>query len=382
MNNVKLSEIFELQMGKTPARNNPVFWSGENKWISISDLGNCHKFIFQTKETISNEGIKNSGIKKVPKNTVIMSFKLSIGKTAITTDDMYTNEAIMAFIDKKKYQININYIYHLFSNFNWALNTNKAVMGLVLNKAKLSQIKIPIPSIKEQNYIANVLDKIDDIINLRRTQLNKLDLLVKSRFNEMFGDIRSSKKYTYVVLESLTKVFSGGTPDRKNISYWKNGNINWIKTTELKNNVIYSSEEKITIEGLNNCSAKILPISTILVAMYGQGKTRGMTAYLKNECATNQACACILPSANVNSIYLWKYFILSYEALRNLAKGGNQPNLNVTLIKNFKVLLPPLELQNQFADFVQKIDKSKVEIQKSLDKLEMLKKSLMQQYFG
>lgn len=186
MNNVKLSEIFELQMGKTPARNNPVFWSGENKWISISDLGNCHKFIFQTKETISNEGIKNSGIKKVPKNTVIMSFKLSIGKTAITTDDMYTNEAIMAFIDKKKYQININYIYHLFSNFNWALNTNKAVMGLVLNKAKLSQIKIPIPSIKEQNYIANVLDKIDDIINLRRTQLNKLDLLVKSRYLVQF----------------------------------------------------------------------------------------------------------------------------------------------------------------------------------------------------
>lgn len=169
-------------MGKTPARNNSSLWNGKNKWISIADLGNSQKFISKTKETISDEGVKNSGIKVVPKNTVIMSFKLSIGKTAITTENMYTNEAIMAFIDKKKYPININYIYHLFSNFNWALNTNKAVMGLVLNKAKLSQIKVPIPSIKEQNYIANVLDKVDKLIILQRNQLKKLDLLVKSRF--------------------------------------------------------------------------------------------------------------------------------------------------------------------------------------------------------
>lgn len=90
----KFSDAFELQMGKTPSRNNPEYWNGNNKWISISDLGNSNKFISETKECISDKGVKESKIKIVPKGTVIMSFKLSIGKTAITAEDMYTNEAI------------------------------------------------------------------------------------------------------------------------------------------------------------------------------------------------------------------------------------------------------------------------------------------------
>ena len=116
--------------------------------------------------------------------------------------------------------------------------------------------------------------------------------------------------------------------------------------------------------------------------MYGQGKTRGMTGYLGVEACTNQACACILPSNNINQKFLWQYFVLSYNNLRDMAKGGNQPNLNGDIIKNYPVLYPPIELQKQFSDFVEQTDKTKLAIQKSIDKLETLKKSLMQQYFG
>ena len=119
-----------------------------------------------------------------------------------------------------------------------------------------------------------------------------------------------------------------------------------------------------------------------MIAMYGQGKTRGMTAYLGIEACTNQACACILPSDKINQTFLWQFFILSYDNLRDMAKGGNQPNLNGNIIKNYPVLYPPIELQGQFAAFVEQTDKSESAIQQSLDKLETLKKALMQKYFG
>ena len=139
---VKLKDIFDLTMGKTPSRNNPSYWGGENKWVSIADIGKVSKYIGETKENITDAGVSESGIKKVPQNTVIMSFKLSIGKTAITTENMYTNEAIMAFIDKKVYPLDTNYFYHLCSGRDWSAGTNKAVMGLTLNKATLSEIEI------------------------------------------------------------------------------------------------------------------------------------------------------------------------------------------------------------------------------------------------
>lgn len=157
----KLSEIFTLQMGKTPSRSNPDYWNnGDNKWVSIADLGSSGKYITKTKETISDIAVLDSGIKMVPANTVVMSFKLSIGKTAITQEPIYTNEAIMAFIPTGKYEIIPDYIYHLFSGKDWSEGSNKAVMGITLNKATLSEIEINIPSIAEQSEIATVLDKV------------------------------------------------------------------------------------------------------------------------------------------------------------------------------------------------------------------------------
>ncbi|MEE0229661.1 MAG: restriction endonuclease subunit S [Peptococcaceae bacterium] len=176
----------------------------------------------------------------------------------------------------------------------------------------------------------------------------------------MFGDpVNHNEIFSHKKVHEFTDVVSGGTPNRSETMYWEGGTIPWVKTTELKNKFVNKTDEYITQEGLDNSAAKIVPPDTILIAMYGQGKTRGMTAYLQVEAATNQACACILPNNEVNTIYLWHYFIMSYEHLRNLAKGGNQPNLNVKMIKNYQVVVPPLDLQNQFADFVAQVDKSK-----------------------
>lgn len=183
----KLKEIFDLQMGKTPSRNNSEYWNTKDyKWISIADLSQTGKYISDTKEYLSDSAVKESGIKVIPVNTVVMSFKLSIGKTAITAEDMYSNEAIMAFHDKHVVEMLPEYIYYMFLYKNWDEGSNKAVMGKTLNKATLSEIEIEICPVAEQKEIVNVLDKVTEILSNREKELKLLDDLIKSRFAEIF----------------------------------------------------------------------------------------------------------------------------------------------------------------------------------------------------
>lgn len=246
----------------------------------------------------------------------------------------------------------------------------------------LKEAQICYPSAERQSQIVSILDGISSIIGCYEQQLQKLDELVKARFVELFGGIHNSKKYPYKPIQELTDVINGGTPNRDVNEYWECGTIPWVKTTELQNNLIKEVDEYITEKGLNSSSAKLVPPGTVLIAMYGQGKTRGMTAYLNIEACTNQACACILPSDKINQTFLWKFLILSYDDLRGMAKGGNQPNLNGTIIKNYPILYPPRELQEQFAAFVEQTDKSKAVVQKALDEAQLLFDSLMQKYLG
>ena len=158
MKRVKLSDAFDLQMGKTPSRKHLAYWRGGTEpWISIADLSNCGKYIEQTKENITSDAVQESNIKIVPKNTVVMSFKLSIGKVAITKRNMYTNEAIMAFHDRGRYEILTDYLYYFCKGNNWSAGTNKAVMGLTLNKKTLSEQTMLLPDMPEQEKIVKKL---------------------------------------------------------------------------------------------------------------------------------------------------------------------------------------------------------------------------------
>ena len=229
-----------------------------------------------------------------------------------------------------------------------------------LTQAAMRKMQIPLRSMDKQKYIVDVLNHIIKLKERRQQELQLLDDLIKARFVEMFGSIHKSTEYPYVAVKDLTDVISGGTPSRDKAEYWEDGTIPWVKTTELQNNIIVNVDEYITEAGLNGSSAKLVPVGTVLVAMYGQGKTRGMTAYLNIEACTNQACACILPSDKIDSMFMWKFFELSYEKIRSLAQGAGQPNLNGNMIKSFQVLVPPIELQKEYVDFVHQVDKSKV----------------------
>jgi type I restriction enzyme, S subunit len=147
-----------------------------------------------------------------------------------------------------------------------------------------------------------------------------------------------------VRLGDIARISSGGTPDRSEPRYW-NGNIPWVTTGEIQFNTITDTAEKITAEGLKNSSAKLFPPGTLLMAMYGQGKTRGQVAKLGIEAATNQACAAMRLSDDCDLDYIYQSLASHYEAIRELGNAGAQQNLSAALVKGITLPLPPKQEQ-------------------------------------
>ena len=307
-----------------------------------------------------------------------MSFKLSIGKTAITSEDMFTNEAIMAFIDKGVYPIDTNYFYHFCHGRDWTAGTNKAVMGLTLNKATLSAVEIDIPEIEQQREIALKLDFIDSLIVSRQEQLSKLDGLVKSRFIELFGDsAKNSMGWdTDTVIGICDDIYGGGTPSKSHPEYYENGDIPWVSSKDMKTDVLYDSQIKINQLGVNNSSAKMVPINSVIMVI--------RSGILKHTLpvAVNQDLKVFIPSKRILSVFLMCQFKMLEKDILSGVRAVTADNIEFDSLKKREIIVPPMELQKQFAAFVEQTDKSKLAIQQSLEKLETLKKALMQKYFG
>jgi type I restriction enzyme S subunit len=183
-----------------------------------------------------------------------------------------------------------------------------------------------------------------------------------------------------IKLGELGSISSGSTPSRKNDKYYF-GTIPWVRTGEVKGKVISNTEELISEDALKNTSCRLYPVGSLIIAMYGQGKTRGQVGLLGIEAATNQACAVIPPTEKMNYIFLLSLLKIAYNDLRELGRGGNQPNLNGSLIKNYKVIFPSIVLQTQFEERVQEIEQQKEQAEQSLQKSEDLFQSLLQRAF-
>ena len=364
----KLSDLFELQMGKTPSRNNPNYWnSNDYSWVSISDMSSYDKYVSGTKEHISEQAVKESRIKTIPANTVIMSFKLSIGKTAITTDPIFSNEAIMAFIDKETTAIDSEYIFYLFSGRNWDEGSNKAVMGKTLNKAALSNIEVDIPSLDVQKERIEKLNKISILIADKKQQLNQLDKLIKARFVEMFGDFDLAPQCNeWIKLSELGEIVSGSTPKTGTAEYW-DGDICWITPAELNSmsGIVYDSKKKITEAGKNSCSLRLMPVNTIILSSRAP---IGKVAILGKEMCCNQGFKNVICNEKILPKYL--YYLLAYNTdyLNSLGRGATFKEISKKIVEDIKIPLPSIEQQVEFINFAERVDKSKFALS---DKLAM-----------
>lgn len=381
----RLDEIFDLQMGKTPSRNNPDYWnSGDNKWISIADLSKCGKHITDTKEYLSDKAIEESGISQIPANTVIMSFKLSIGKTAITPEPMFSNEAIMSFRDRHVVEFLPEYIYYMFLGKDWDTGTNKAVMGKTLNKATLSKIKVNIPDVETQRSVVGVLDKVTKVITDRRTELIRLDELIKARFVEMFGDaVNNDRGWETASVASVCKeIFGGGTPSKAHPEYYEDGDIPWVSSKDMKEDVLYDSKIRINKLGVDNSTARMVPVnSVIMVIRSGILKHSLPVAINAVPLTVNQDLKVFIPGDRIITRFMAMQFKMHERDILSGVRAVTADNIEFNSLKQRRLILPPIELQNKFVSFAEQVDKSKVAVKRVLDETQLLFDSLMQKYF-
>ena len=182
MKKVKLGEVCEIKIGKTPNRSQTLYWGGDYPWLSISDMK--EKILCTTKEKITQEAVQKEKMQIVSKGTVVMSFKLSIGKVGILAENMYTNEAIANFVVKNNKNLLNEYLYYALQGMNFDSLTDRAVMGKTLNKAKLNNLSIVYNDPFMQQQIVLRLDGVYKLIESRKQQLSELSKLVKSRYFE------------------------------------------------------------------------------------------------------------------------------------------------------------------------------------------------------
>ena len=375
---VKLGDVCKIVSGTTPSTNEASFWNGRIPWITPAEIHETSHVICKTERLITEKAVEKKALNLLPKGTVLLTSRAPIGKVAIAGIDMYCNQGFKNLICSD--EIYNEYLYFFLKSKTSYLNyLGRGATFKEISKTIVENILIPLPSMTAQRQIAVRLDKVQELIALQKEQIKKADELVKSRFIEMFGDpVSNHKEWEIKTLKDLGDVMSGGTPSRS-ISKYFGGNINWFSAGELNYLFIDKSLETITEEGLLHSNAKLFPAGSLLIGMYDTAAFK--LSILKQKAAFNQACAAISPKVVK---VIWLYYVLSllkHEALK-FRRGVRQKNLNLQFIRDFKVPVPPLDLQKQFAEFVERIETQKALLEKRLNRLETLYKSLMQQYFG
>lgn len=259
---------------------------------------------------------------------------------------------------------------------------NKYSKGVTIKhlvKKALLSIPLPIPPKSTQLSIVSELDKLNELIQIKKEQLKDYDALAQSIFYEMFGDpVENEKGWEVKKIGDVCKTSSGGTPSKAHDEYY-NGDILWLRSGEVGQGDIYDTEQTITLLGLENSSAKIFPVNTVVIAMYGA--TVGQVGILRKEMSTNQAICGILPNGVLTPEYL-NYFLLRMKSeFLKLAIGGAQANISQQIIRKTLIPLPPLSLQKYFTCRIRQIEQQKAAIQKTITDLETLLAARMQYWF-
>ena len=392
-NTVKLKEIVNIDIGKTPSRNNPKYWDNNKKdsnvWVSIRDMSKLSGlYIDDSREYISNEGAEL--FKEVPKNTLIMSFKLSIGKLAITKINLRTNEAIAALKIKDTTLVCKEYLYYSLSSMNWdkIAGHDIKVKGKTLNKAKLKEILIALPSLTEQQSIIAKLDvvfaEINKILDIELKKKEETKFLIEKINDNIFDKLKNNSKS--VKLSSVIKFENGDRgknyPSKK---YQLSVGIPFINAGDLsldgeitQKGMVYISDDRFNLLGAGK-----IELDDILFCLRGSlGKCALNKTYKKGAIASSLVIMRpekkkILPK------YLLAYLRsgLIKERIKNTASGTAQPNLSAKTVCNYEIPLPSIEIQELVLNKIEIIKEEYFTLRKIMsqkrDEFKKLKSSIL-----
>lgn len=327
---------------------------------------------------------------QIKKNDILIAMSgATTGKIGLydTEEISYLNQRVGLFrIENSNLRSYLFYFLSTQIEKNLELSLGAAQPNL--STEQINNIELPLPPLEEQKRIVAKLDilfaKIDKAIALHQKNIDEADIFMASVLNDVF--IELEEKYEKRTIGGFSKVGTGVTPLKNRNDFYENGNINWITSKATNDDYVYESEQLITEIALNECRLKINPIGTIIVALYGQGKTRGQVSELMIESSTNQALATIIVDKNESINTYLKYFLKkSYFDIREKASGGTQPNLNLSIIKNIELPLPTIKTQQKVVSYLdeisQKMEKIKQIQKEKMQSLKELKASILDKAF-
>lgn len=370
----KLDEICNIIMGQSPDSKSYNYEGlGLPFFQGNADFGDMYptKRVWCTLPT-----------KVVEPNTLLISVRAPIGALNFSNEPSCIGRGLAGIVPKES--INLKYVYYCLRYKNTELNSKGTGSTFkAISKSALAEIKIKVVSKDRQAEIVTTLDDVTQIIKYRKQQLEQLDLLIKSRFVEMFGDVNTNEnKWIVKKLNDICILKSGGTPSRQHPEYFE-GTIPWITTVSLGKMVIDERDaiEFITEEAIENSATKLIPENSLLFGVrVGVGKVS------KNiiPMCTNQDIVAItnIDEHTINLIFLKQNLDMFSNLFDNQKRGATIQGIKSDVLKNIEIILPPIELQNEFARFVEQVEKTKTQVQKSLDEAQLLFNSLMQEYFG
>lgn len=379
---IKLGDLFEIQIGKTPSRANQNYWTnGLYNWLSIADM-NQGKYLDRTKEKINDLAVKESNIKLIPENTVVLSYKLSIGKVGITKKSMFTNEAIASLIPLNN-NIDINFLYWALQHIDLMANTDRAAMGQTLNKAKLKEIKIPLPSLSEQKRIAEILDKADELRQKRQQSIEKLDELLQATFIDMFGDpVTNPKGWKVKKLADLGSIATGNTPPRANPENYGNF-MEWIKSDNLNHSFDYATKATEYLSEIGAKKARVVPSGTILVTcIAGSFDCIGNLAIVDREVAFNQQINSLTPNDENDTLFLYYLLKISKHIIQSSSTKSMKGMISKSKFSEITLPIPPFEEQIKFSKVFENFNSLKKTALSQLEHQENLFQSLQQRAFN
>ena len=387
----KLGEVCEINIGRTPERGNFKMWDKEKKtenvWLSIADLNNTENgYISDSTEYVSDNAVPK--MKLVKANTLLMSFKLTIGRCAITKRDLFTNEAIAALpiLDKN---LDLFFLKYYLENFDWAKLTegDVKVKGKTLNKEKLKEVPITLPPLEEQKRIVKILDEkfamLETVKANAKANLQNAKDLFQSQLTKAFSNTTWEKKR----LGDCTSIIGDGlhgTP-----KYDENGNYYFINGSNLTiTDIVFTPETKRVNETEYQKYKVELNENTVFLSI--NGSTLGKrTAFYNNEPVILGKSACYI---NVKSNTLNKYFLrhfLNSDIFQEYAwkekTGAAIPNLGLKAMRDLKIPLPPLSEQKRIVEQLDSLSEKTKALQDIYKKIlldcDELKQSLLQKAF-
>ncbi|GHY02382.1 type I restriction-modification system specificity subunit S [Vibrio cholerae] len=374
-----LKVIAETVNGATPESGKPEYWDGDIAWYTPTDIDNeVASELGVPRRYITQAGYESCAVKLSPPGSVILSTRAPIGSVGITTIPSTINQGCRTLIPAQDVPTSYLASTLVAAREELRLRGNGTTFQELSTEA-LRSLRVPMPPRSECVSIASGLDRETarfDALIAKKTRFIELlkekrqalithavtkgldtNVPMRDSKSEWIGEV--PEHWRVCSLGYLSRISTGGTPDRKNDSYW-NGEIPWVKTGEINYKIISDTEERITDAGLSNSATFIAEPGTILMAMYGMGVTRGRVAVLGIPASFNQACAAISCSSGVHNWYVFYCLCAAYRFIRDLGNEASQVNLNLEIVSKIKVPVPPLleqeEIEKHLVAQLQKLD--------------------------